>query len=450
MKVKLKPKVAAALLITIMAVFASACISGHGHPKTKSWAVAIGDEPLTIGMTASQMPNGNYIVVGMTNATSSGGGSGNGLKTEDFLVMEMTPGGKVLWERTYGGKSWDYAIDVAVSKKGEIAIGGSSGSFGGAWLLLLNDRGDILGQFKYRGMSINALTFDGSYILAAGRYGMKAMLLKIAPNGSVVWSYLINNTGVTAPSSIALLPNGNLLVAGTTSGFGNGENDFWLAEFDSSGRLIWQKAYGGKGEDILYGMAVHDGRVYLAGTTNSFGVRGYSALLVETDVDGSVKLARVFVPPKEGWANSVAVSKSGDVLLGGISYSSNGSYAWLAALKDGNIRWQRFFGGTGMTWVKTVRSVDGGYIAVGSYEAPGAMTILKPPQSRSVLVMKLCDSPPSGQGFKNANFTTRSVAVQPKDGRTAGVEVPLHLTPEKTNATSEAVSLPVRHLWSSP
>jgi len=448
----MKGRILTALIIIVITVFASACVSSGGskHSTTKpsttrSWGEAIGDRPLTIGMTAAQMSNGDYVVVGMTNATH---GQAGGVKAEDFLVIMMNPDGKVLWQKTYGGKSWDYAISVAVSKKGEIAIGGSSGSFGGAWLLLLDDEGNILGQFKYQGMSINALAFDGSDIVAAGRYGMSAMLLKIASNGSVIWSYVINNSRVTAPSSLALLPNGNILVAGTTSGFGNGGDDFWLAEFDSKGKLMWQKAYGGKGEDILYGMAVHGDTAYLSGTTNSFGVNKYSALLLETDLSGNLKWARVFVPPREGWANSVAVSKSGDVLLGGISHSSNGSYAWLAELRDGNVMWQRFFGGTGMTWVKTVRATDGGYLAVGSYEAIGAMSLLKPPESRSVLVMKLGDTPPSGQGFVNASFTVRSVKVTTAKGKT-NVEKTLKVTPENTNALSTDVNLPVRLLWRS-
>ncbi len=446
-------KVVAAVIMLTITVLASACIFSRSPSNSKgttsssvmhSWVEAIGNKSLTIGMTVAQMPDGDYVIVGMTNATAGGSG---GVKAEDFLVIMLSPDGKVIWQRTYGGKSWDYAISVAVSRGGEIAIGGSSGSFGGAWLLLLNDSGKILGQFKYAGMSINALEFDGNYIIAAGRYGLNGMIMKLSKNGSVIWSYVINNTGVTAPSSLKVLSNGDILVAGTTSGFGSGQDDFWLAEFNPKGKLVWQKAYGGKGEDILYGMAVHDGDVYLAGTTNSFGLGRYSTLLVKADLKGDVKWAKVLLPPKEGWANSVAVSKSGTVLLGGISYTLNGSYAWLVGMRGGRVKWQRLFGGKGMTWVKSVKAVTGGYVMVGSYDAHGAMILLKPPESRSVLVMRLKGAPPVGYGFTNVSFKVRDTSVASVNGRTPKTETTVHMTPKETSATSTPLSLPVRVLW---
>jgi len=75
----------------------------------------------------------------------------------------------------------------------------------------------------------------------------------------------------------------------TFRGFGTGNYDALLLKFNSTGGLVWQKTWGGRGSDSGYGVAVDPaGNIYITGATNSFLSGNYDVFLLELSSAGSL------------------------------------------------------------------------------------------------------------------------------------------------------------------
>src|SRR5690242_16769384 len=148
---------------------------------------------------------------------------------------------------------------------------------------------------------------------------------------SVQWEHSYGGVGSDIATSICKTTDGGYMVAGTTDSQNNGDvtglhgiYDFWLCKLDSLGDLVWQKTYGGSGEDYASEIQpTSDGGYVMVGTTKSF--------------DGDV------TPTHFG----------GDYWIVKISAS-------------GNIQWQKTFGGSLYDAGRSVKqTTDGGYIVAG-------------------------------------------------------------------------------------
>ena len=82
----------------------------------------------------------------------------------------------------------------------------------------------------------------------------------------------------------------DLLYAGNTESFSDGDFDAWVIKVDTNGNLIWSKTYGSTESDIASNVKLtDDGGFILAGDTESFGhVNNYTdAWLIKTDNNGN-------------------------------------------------------------------------------------------------------------------------------------------------------------------
>lgn len=73
-------------------------------------------------------------------------------------------------------------------------------------------------------------------------------------------------------SAIAVSPSGRIIVAGTTEGLlgaeSFGEDDIWVAAFDTLGGLLWLRQFGGPDDEAVNALAVSDaGEIFVAGRT---------------------------------------------------------------------------------------------------------------------------------------------------------------------------------------
>jgi len=78
-------------------------------------------------------------------------------------------------------------------------------------------------------------------------------------------------------------------LVGTTWSFGSGKYNVYLVKTDASGNLLWQRTFGGTGDDCARSVQqTKDGGYILAGYTESFGAGGYDAYLIKTDASGNL------------------------------------------------------------------------------------------------------------------------------------------------------------------
>jgi len=129
---------------------------------------------------------------------------------------------------------------------------------------------------------------------------------------------------------------GNVVVAGKffgTPDFGGGKllnaggADIFVAKYDSAGKHLWSKSFGGTGDEQATGVAIDEmGTITLigdfTGTTTVGGVSHVSAglhdvLVFEIDAAGSYLWSRSFGGPGEQVGLAVAAHSGGDVVITG-------------------------------------------------------------------------------------------------------------------------------------
>lgn len=145
--------------------------------------------------------------------------------------------------------------------------------------------------------------------------------------------------------------NGQYAVAGSTSSFGNGNTDMYLALVDSMGWVRWEKSFGGFNNDIGRSIIqLKDSGFVMAGYTNSFGSGGYDMYVVRTDKNGNFIWQKTIGGIDWDFAYCVKESNGGDsVIVCGntYSYGYGKSDGYIVKLDPaGNVMWTKTFGGS--------------------------------------------------------------------------------------------------------
>jgi len=189
-----------------------------------------------------------------------------------------------------------------------------------------------------------------------------------------VWRATFGGPGFDVGSSV-LEKAGGLVVAGRTNSFGAGEYDGWLIATDSKGRELWNRTIGGPGDDEATAIVAARGGGYaIAGGTGSFGAGGSDGWLVRTDHQGREVWNRTFGGPGDDWAYSLQETGDGYVILGETdSFGAGGRDLWLLkADHQGREVWNRTFGGTGDDGGRSIKRTADGFIIAGFTESRGA------------------------------------------------------------------------------
>ncbi len=389
--------------------------------------------------------NDGLLLVGDT--TSFGANVSN---TSDIWVLRLDENGNVLWQETYGGGKWDRPEDALVTPEGDVIIAGWSYSFSvgedDAWVLKLNSDGNILWQKTYGGKYwdyADAVTLspNGDIIVVGGTSSFGAgdddvWILRLDPNGNVIWQKTYGGKGDDEAYAVALAPNGNIIVAGYTNSFGSADYDAWVLDVPLDGsvslpysaltnatsmtsyclvsntwaevsqsnaipqesqalvyswspevgtqffvplRSYWVRSYGGTWNDTITATAfAPNGDLIAVGYTGSAGAGGYDAFVMRLSPNGNLIWAKTYGGTKNDYAYSVAVAPNGDIIVVGKTYSSGAgrSDAWVLKLDpDGNVIWQKTYGGGDYDWASGVAvTVNGSIVVVGCTASYGAGT----------------------------------------------------------------------------
>ena len=270
-----------------------------------------------------------------------------------------------------------------------IDSGCGSISDGGLMVLKLDTIGEVVWQKQpgcrdsYRwgneDLSVGQTT-DGGFIVAGTRTsGADAWISKLDGNGGLLWSKSYGLTGLyyPFPRSIQQTSDGGFILRGVADPYYGGSYDAWVLKLDPSGGVIWQKTFGGTGyEDARSIQQTADGGYILAGTTNSFGAGGYDVWVLKLNTSGGIVWQKAYGGSGNDYVNAIQqTSDSGYILAGSTtSFGAGASEAWVLKLdSNGDIVWQKTYGGTGDDIANAVQqTADGGYIFAGSTTSFGA------------------------------------------------------------------------------
>ena len=313
--------------------------------------------------------DGGYILGGYT-ASSNGDVSqhqGNG----DYWIVKVDAAGNLLWEKSYGGSSQDFARSIQQTSDGGYIVAGVTESNDGdvsgyhdqtdAWILKLDASGNISwdksidnnGNSDYP-MAMKQTT-DGGFIVAGTTNGFADnWIVKLDPLGNVEWDQVLGGSQDDIPRGVDQVIDGGFVVAGSTQsmdgdvqGF-NGAIDFWVLKFDSAGNLLWTNALGGSLNDYPWGIChTADGGCIAIGTTNSSdgdvsSLPGMaSAWLVNLDAAGNL-IDEVALGGSYGEdGRAIRQMSNGEFIFVGTTMSTTGSFsgnqggadAWLVHLQ---------------------------------------------------------------------------------------------------------------------
>ncbi len=210
--------------------------------------------------------NGDVVVTGTSGGVVLG--------DDDYATLKYSSGGTLLWTRRYGGPgglqqlgtAQDRANALAVDREGNVIVtGGSASSLGNCdWAyatIKYSSTGEPLWTNRYHGPATDdeatAVAVDGSgsvYVTgsSSGTYTDYATV-KYSSSGVPLWTNRYNGPGnyMDRPVAIALDPNGNVFVTGSSTDVNAspdaGYADIVTVAYSSVGAPLWTKRFDGPG-----------------------------------------------------------------------------------------------------------------------------------------------------------------------------------------------------------
>ena len=435
-------------LILLASTGARPALGAISHHNT--WVRTYGGSGIEQGYSVHQTSDGGFIVAGSTNSSGAGGSDAWLIRLDPSgQVIWQKAYGTVGEEFAVGAQQTSDGGFVVSGFTGPVGFAGN------AWIFKTDATGNVQWQNMYGGFGCCLLpmqqTSDNGFIVAGftDNSGMgDVQVLRLNSTGAVMWARTYGNpTAFDAAFSLQTMPDGGFVVAGITNGYAvNGliAGDFWVFKIDATGDIVWQHAYGGSGADYAISMAkTSDNGLIVAGWTNSFGAGGNDAWLLRLDNSGGVIWQKAYGGTGDDMASTVEQTSDGGFIVAGSTNSSGagGQDAWLFKLNPkGNIVWQKTYGGPADDHaISAQQTTDGGFVVAATTSSFGNgnsdIWILKLKQDGSI--SKACDNSrimeDSNATVTNTDATVTTTTAVPND-----TTVVATATRAITMATSEA------------
>ncbi|MCT2562336.1 T9SS type A sorting domain-containing protein [Chryseobacterium herbae] len=344
---------------------------------TIQWQKSLGGTSYDSANSIQQTADGGYIVAGESYSTDGDvtGNHGN----SDYWLVKVDASGVIQWQKSLGGSNQDTANSVQQTSDGGYIVAGESYSTNGDvignhgisdyWIVKLDASGTMqwqksLGGTSYEGANSIQQTSDGGYIMAGTgsstngdisiNYGNGDFwIVKLDTSGAIQWQKsLLGNLADTA-TSIQQTSDGGYIVAGMSNSTNSemplmfGTSNYCVAKLDSNGNTLWQRYFGGSGEDHpLSTQQTSDGGYIVAGRTGSVdgdvtGNHGnFDCWIVKLDTSGFIQWQKPLGGSSFDETNSIQQTADGGYILAGMVFSSDGnitgyhgeSDAWIVKL----------------------------------------------------------------------------------------------------------------------
>ncbi|MCP4123428.1 MAG: T9SS type A sorting domain-containing protein [Bacteroidetes bacterium] len=328
------------------------------------WGTYYGGSEQDFAYGVATDPSGNVFIVGNTespnNIATAGAYQTSHANSDDGFIVKFNSAGVRQWGSYYGGAGTDFGIACATDASGNVYLAGYTE-----------------GSTTLASAGAHQATFGGN---------ADEFLVKFNSSGTRQWATYYGGTEEDLEPDVATDPSGNVYLAGrcqsstgiATSGahqtINRGDDDVFLAKFNSSGVRQWGTFYGGTQSEVEPCVATDAfGNVFLAGETRSTsfivtaGAHQTSisgsrdAFLIKFNSSGSRQWGSYFGGGGTESAKGIAADHNGNVFITGPTNSSSGistpdSYqpgsmgadSYVAKFKPGGARdWGTYFGGTG-------------------------------------------------------------------------------------------------------
>lgn len=383
------------------------------------WSRALGGTETEFGVSCLEASDGSIFVMGNTGSVD--GDVTGTLGMQGIWLVKLSAQGTLLWQRVYGGSGSENAIrhlrrtpdggfmfhGLTTSVDGDVTDLNGSGEQD-HWIVKLDAAGDIEWNRTLGGSEaeygIDVIpTNDGGYVVnfafvrsndgdVMNNHGEDDLwLVKLNATGAIVWSLTIGGSEREQGMDAVVLPDGDIVILGHTKSAdgdiqeNHGGDDVILAKVSSGGTLLWTRTYGGsQNESASALLTTADGGFLVMASANSSdgdvtGAHGGQDMWVfKVDADGDLLWQRTF-GGSEFELGILAAPTDGGYLLCGSTFSSDGNIEghhgdrdlWLAQINEqGDLLWQRCLGGSAADqgWLRA-QLEDGSLVAAGYTES---------------------------------------------------------------------------------
>ena len=206
--------------------------------------------------------------------------------------------------------------------------------------------------------------------------------IAIAQSFNIEWQGCFGGSKWEYPSDLIAVADGYLIVGGTGSSDGdithnNGGGDGWLFKISNSGELLWDKTYGGLGDETLNRiLPAGQGYYYLIGVA---APRNGDLWILKIDSTGNVLWEGIFGGSSVEQMPTGVVSSDGGLVALILSASNDGDItkhyglwdAWMIKVNsEGEKQWDFTLGSPGQEFGQAIiQTSDGGFL-VGIASAP--------------------------------------------------------------------------------
>jgi gliding motility-associated-like protein len=328
--------------------------------------------------------------LGVYNLTSNG--------SMDVFIIKISSSGNLLWAQSYGNANYDEGVAIELDNNNNIQIIGgfcstidfdfgpgvrnfTSKSIRDIFNLKLDSSGNYIwantigNKFK-GGCFGNSISIDNNGYLYTVGYFRETMdfdpnngisnhtannsdwggfVQKLDSIGNYQWANVMTGQllgiGGCYPYSTKADQYSNVITVGDFSGTidfdpstntallnGNGSSDIFIQKTDSSGNLIWAKAFGGIGEDHCYSTTTDlNGNIYLTGffsntvdfdpgqgtynvAANSNFINGSAIFILKLDANGSFQWVQTLpnqFPQVSNFGNCIKTDTIGNIYVAG-------------------------------------------------------------------------------------------------------------------------------------
>jgi hypothetical protein len=331
---------------------------------TPQWSYCFGGTDDDVATSVQQTSDNGYIVAGYSRSADGNITAHHGLAgIEDYWIIKLTGGGILQWQISLGGTNYDAAFSVqqttdhgyiiaglTESADGDVTINHGNSDY---WVVKLSSTGALLWQKTYGGTSYdnaNSIqqTSDGGFIIAGSSYSADGdatfnhgvadyWIVKTNPTGIVQWQKSYGGTNVEIATFIRQTTDNGFIIAGYTDSYDGdvtpnySPSEFWIVKTDTAGTIQWQKPMGGQGTDVAYAVdQTADGGYILAGISSSQGgdVIGYHAVndcwIAKLNSTGNILWSQCYGGQWDEGATAIHQTADGGYIFAGHAMPNSG------------------------------------------------------------------------------------------------------------------------------
>ena len=216
-------------------------------------------------------------------------------------VVDIDADGERTRLRRYGGEDDDKIYDILKTDDGYLMVGESESlredeAFD-AYVVKADEMGKVIWEKGYGwgyDEKANAVTAAKNGYIFVGLTESnrdkreEAYVVKIDKSGKIVWWNTYGGRYDDEAFDIVADDDGYVIV-GKTESYTHGRDDVYMFKIDENGKVLWEKNYGGRADDVAYSIAKTDDGYLVAGETESYGNGRKDVYLIKTDKNGNVK-----------------------------------------------------------------------------------------------------------------------------------------------------------------